>query len=66
MKIIINSLPNRDKTDLFRMLYWKSHYEGIPLREFEKLKETGYLIKTYEGYTWSDESEKISSLIDKL
>jgi len=63
---VISCLSNKKKTDLFRMVYWKSHYDGIPLKEYEKLKEDGWLIKTNGGYTWSDESERISGLINSL
>jgi len=61
---IISPLFDIQKTSLYRMLYWQTHYSEIPKDEYLCLIAEGWLIKTDGGigYTWSDEAIKISNL----
>jgi len=61
---IISPLSDIQKTSLYRMLYWQTHYSEIPKDEYHRLITEGWLIKTPggTGYTWSDEAIKISNL----
>lgn len=48
------------------MLYWKTHYQEIPKTEYHKLIGGGWLVPHDfgSGYTWSDEANRISNLIE--
>jgi hypothetical protein len=50
------------------MLYWQTHYAGIPKNEYHTMIGGGWLVRTNEteGYTWSDEAIRISGLFNGL
>lgn len=65
---VISRLSNTQRTSLYRMLYWQTHYAGIPKNEYHTMIGGGWLVRTNEteGYTWSDEAIRISGLFNGL
>jgi len=75
---ILSQLNDLRKTSLFRMLYWKTHYQSIPSKEYHTLIGNGWLISIdkeeahvlvnsplkQETY-WSDEAHRISNLFNQ-
>ena len=66
--LVISRLSDMQRTSLYRMLYWKTHYQEIPKTEFHTLIGGGWLVRTNEteGYTWSDEAIRITGLFNGL
>lgn len=66
--LVISRLSDMQRTSLYRMLYWKTHYQEIPKIEYHTLIGGGWLVRTNEteGYTWSDEAIRISGLFNGL
>lgn len=65
--LVISRLSDMQRTSLYRMLYWKTHYQGIPKTEYHTLIDDNWLVKINgSGYTWSDEAIRISGLFNDL
>lgn len=66
--LVISRLSDMQRTSLYRMLYWKTHYSEIPKNEYYTLIGGGWIVRTNEteGHTWSDEANRISSLFNGL
>ena len=66
--LVISRLSNLQRTSLYRMLYWKSHYSEIPKNEYHTLIGGGWLVRVDNdgGYTWSDEAVRIANLFNGL
>jgi hypothetical protein len=67
--MIRKDLSNTQKTSLFRMLYWKTHYSPIPKTEYHVLIGGGWLVVSPRdasgtGYTWSEEANRITNLFN--
>ncbi len=62
--IVISRLSDTQKTSLFRMVYWKTHYAAIPKNEYHTLIGGKWLVETDEDgvYTWSDEANRITNI----
>lgn len=63
----LKNLSSTQKTSLFRMLYWKTHYAPIPKTEYHVLIGSRWLVVSTRdasgtGYTWSEEANRISAL----
>ncbi len=55
----------KDKTSLFRMLYFKSTNNRIPKQEMEQLIKDEWLVADNNYYTWSSKAIQIHSLAVK-
>jgi hypothetical protein len=66
--LVISRLSDMQRTSLYRMLYWKTHYSEIPKNEYHTMIGGGWLVRVDNdgGYTWSDEANRISSLFNGL
>jgi hypothetical protein len=66
--LVISRLSDLQRTSLYRMLYWKTHYSEIPTNEYHTLIGGGWLVRVDNngGYTWSDEANRISGLFNGL
>lgn len=65
---VISRLSDTQRTSLYRMLYWQTHYAGIPRNEYHTMIGGGWLVRTGSdsGYTWSNEAVRIASLFNSL
>jgi len=65
--LAMSNLSDMQRTSLYRMLYWKTHYQGIPKTEYHTLIGGGWIVIVDDGnYTWSDEANRISGLFDNV
>lgn len=67
--LMLVKLDSRKKTSLYRMIYWKTHWDGIPPNEKKELLNDGWLISYYDfegnlSYKWSGEAYKIIYLLE--
>lgn len=72
----ISGISKTQRTSLYRMLYYKTHYAidianhgktRIPTTEFRTLIGNGWLIMKENGYyVWSDESKRIVKLFEEI
>jgi len=65
---VISRLSNRQRTSLYRMLYWQTHYAEIPKNEYHRMIGGGWLVRADNdgGYTWSSEAVRIANLFNGL
>lgn len=65
---ILRKLDNKGRTSVYRMIYWCTHYNGIPRSENKLLVDDGWLIGYYDfdgvlSYKWTEKAYKITKLV---
>lgn len=66
---MLKDLDNRKKTSIYRMIYWKTHWDGIPPKEKDEMLKDGWMRihHDWEGelsYRWSPDAEEITKLLE--
>lgn len=68
IKLVV-SLGNKERTSVYRMIYWKTHWDGIPHNEKVELLKDEWLYVHYDwkgerSYRWTEKSNEIIKLLD--
>lgn len=60
-------LNDNERLSLYRMLYWKNHHDGIPSKEFDLLKDDGWMIETDDNrFTWSNKAIDVNTMFTTI